>query len=104
PITAQVPGTSVALKYQLCLLALIYKANLSIACYNSVKAKLHKKFQYRALLLLHILNKLSPAKKRLQLLKSSSSHNIFSSDDLITNHVCVTAIISIATTYDVIEN
>lgn len=34
----------------------------------------------------------------------SSSHSVFSSDVLITNHVCVTAIISIATTYDVIEN
>lgn len=34
---------------------------------------------------------------------SSSSHRIFLSDVLITNRVCVTAIISIATTCDVIE-
>lgn len=34
---------------------------------------------------------------------SSSSHTIFLSDVVITTHVCVTAIISLATTYDVIE-
>lgn len=61
-LTAQASWTKVALQYLLCLLTLREKANLSAACYTSVKAKLCEKFQFTIQAFFHTLKRLSPAK------------------------------------------
>lgn len=63
------------------LLAFTHKANLSIACYNSMKAKLQKKFQSRALALVRILNLLKRGKKLMSEI-SAEQCNVF-------RHICL---------------